>query len=209
MKLSSDEQTTVDTYNKDAGEWASKHSTEGFWKTEMDKFAELLPSGCVLEIGSGGGRDARELIKAGYDYLGTDVSRELIKEARKFNPGVTIKLTSIYDMDFPDNSFDGFWCSATLLHIPKSRMGEALRAIHRVIKPSGIGFISIKQGEGEKMEYEEPGQMEGERKRLFVYYRREEFTEELNKNGYEVVSYDIKPMSQRTTWLIYFVRVRK
>lgn len=111
-------------------------------------------------------------------------------------------------MDYPESSFDGFWTSATLLHIPKSRIDEALRSIHRVVRPERVGFISIKKGEGEKIEVDEP-QMTGERKRLFSYYSREEFREALKRNGYKVVEERIRPMSERTTRLIYFVEVVK
>lgn len=129
---------------------------------------ELLPTGKVLEIGSGGGRDAKELIAKGYKYTGTDVSKGLLEEARKANPSTVFLRQSVYDLDFPDNTFDGFWASAVLLHIPKDRIDEALSRLRAVVRNDGIGFISIKQGEGQKIEEYEPD-MEEKRTRLLAY----------------------------------------
>ena len=174
----------------------------------MAIFKKLLPEGKILEIGAGGGRDAQELIRLGYDYVGIDVAEKLLAEAQKINPTATFLHQSIYELDFPKHAFDGFWTAATLLHIPKSRIKSALRKIHAVIKPRGIGFISIKQGKGERIEQDEP-QIPGDHRRLFAYYSQNEFKKILEDNSYQVIETHTKPISERTTWLIYFVKVIK
>jgi len=198
-KLTPEEAQTIQYYNKEASEWVSSHSSGRFWGEEIDRFHELLPSGKLLEIGSGGGRDARELISLGYEYTGTDISEGLLKEARKYNPEATFLEQSVYDLDFPESSFDGFWASAVLLHIPKVRIAEALESIHRIVKSNGLGFIAVKQGEGEKVEDEG---------RFFAYYSDDEFKKKLREN-FEVVERKIRPMSEKTIWLVYIVRVKK
>ena len=207
MKLTQEEELTIETYDTNAKVWAKKHSVPGFWAKEIATFRKLLPKGKILEIGAGGGRDAQELIKLGYNYTGIDVSRGLLAEASKLNPQARFVIKSIYDLDFPRDSFDGFWTSATLLHIPKNRIKIALRKIHYVIRPNGIGFISIKQGRGEKI-VEDESEMPGE-KRLFVYYSQKGFKNILEKNGYRIIKSYLVPMSERTTWIIYFVKVIK
>jgi len=206
MKLTEEEVQTMRTYDTIAPNWASKHSSEKFWSEEMDRFEELLPDGKVLEIGSGGGRDAKELIAKGYDYIGTDVSQGLLDEAKKTNPGATFLHQSVYDLDFPDNTFDDFWASAVLLHIPKGRIDEALGRLHSVVKNGGVGFISIKQGEGQKVE---EGDMNGEHKRFFAYWQDDEFQNTLRRNNFEIIENRVRPMNERTTWLVYFVRNKK
>ncbi len=208
MKLTKEEEQTVKTYDTNSYDWASKHATERFWGSEMDRFKELLPKGKILEIGSGGGRDAKELIHNGYGYTGTDISQGLLKEAKKANPGVIFLHQSVYDLDFPDDTFDGFWASAVLLHIPKTRINEALQRLHDVVREGGVGFISIKKGTGEKVEEDEP-EMEDKRARLFSYYEQKEFKKILKKNNFEIAEERIRPMNERTTWLIYFVKVKK
>ncbi len=206
MRLTKEEEQTIKTYDAIASEWSREHFTENFWGQEMARFGQLLPRGKVLEIGAGGGRDAKELIAKGYDYVGTDASLGLLQEAKKVNPNAIFLHQSVYELDFPDSSFDGFWASAVLLHIPKDRINEALARLHAVVKNDGIGFVSIKKGEGQR--FEEDG-VNGKTKRLFVYWQDGEFKAVLKRNNFEVVESQVRPMSEKTTWLVYFVKVKK
>ena len=134
MKLTPQEKLTIEAYDQNATTWAQSRNKKGDWAKEKETFKEYLPSGKVLEIGSGGGRDAKDLIEMGYEYTGTDISKGLLEEARKNNPKATFLLQSVYELDFPEKTFDGFWACAVLLHMPKDRMSEALKSIHNVIK---------------------------------------------------------------------------
>jgi SAM-dependent methyltransferase len=154
-ELLPDEQVTKSTYDALATQWAGEHSTQGFWLDEMRRYHEQLPGGKILEIGAGGARDAKELVKLGYDYVGTDVSTGLLEIARNELPGYPFFEQSVYDLDFDGEQFDGFWASAVLLHIPKSRIDEALSRIKSVVRARAIGFISIKDGTGERRELDE------------------------------------------------------
>lgn len=201
-----EEQATVETYNKVAKIWSTKHHQHGFWEQEMRRFKELLPSGKILDVGSGGARDAHDLIALGYQYTGTDISDSLLTIARKELPNQKFYKQSVYKLSFPaDVKFDGFWCSATLLHIPKRRIKEALASIKTVIKPGATGFISIKDGKGERLE-EESWENGGVHKRFFSYWSREDFTRVLEANSYGVVDYIYRPMSEKTKWHSFFVK---
>lgn len=208
MKLTPREQKTVRSYDANAREWIEKHSEPRYWGEEMNAFAALLPQGKVLEIGTGGGKDAKELLAKGYEYVGVDVSAGLLKEARKNVPGATFLQQSVYDLDFPESSFDGFWACAVLLHIPKDRIDEALQNIRRVVRRGGIGFISLKRGKGERIEKDE-AHTGGTGPRFFAYYSQAEFERILERNGFEVVNSAIRPVDKRTTWLIFLVKVAK
>lgn len=201
MQLTPEEKITIETYNTTAKQWSAEHATVGFWKEEMETFSKLLPNGKMLEIGSGGGRDAKQLIALGYEYVGTDISIGLIKVAKTENPAATFLLQSVYDLDFPEETqFDGFWASAVLLHIPKTRIDGVLQRIRKFMRDGAVGFLSLKQGEGERLEKD---------KRFFVYYSAEEFRQVLQRNNFEVVETTVRPMGGKTTWLCFFVRVHK
>lgn len=199
MSLTPDEEVTLRTYNKLAKEWANGHIAPDYWRNELDKFHALLPKGRVLEVGCGSGRDAKELLKLGYDYVGTDISDGLITEARLANPGATFQQVSLYDLNF-DEPFDGFWCAAVLLHIPKKRIHEALKSIRKNIRPGGIGFIAIKEGTDERVETRKPYDGDG---RFFAYWKDDEFKKVLIKNRFKVIAEEYLPMSEHTTWLTY------
>ena len=202
MRLTKEEQETIQSYDKYGKQWAASHLDFDFWAPELRGFKKYLPEGRVLEIGSGGGRDARELIKAGYEYTGTDISKGLLEAAKKYNLGAKFLLKSVYDLDFPKDYFDGFWACAVLLHIPKSRIDKALRQLYRITKPRGVGFISVKKGKGEKITIEPPP----DGKRFFAYYSLKEFETILLKNNFKILFSKERKKTEKTTWLIYFVR---
>lgn len=111
---------------------------------------------------------------------------------------------SVYDLNFPAHTFDGFWASAVLLHVPKERINEALARIKSVVKDNGIGFISLKDGADQKVEVDQIG---GETvKRFFAYWQKDEFQKVLKDNGFSVVDYMYRPMSEKTRWHCFFVK---
>ncbi len=200
-KLTKDEAVTKQSYDKLAKQWSDAHLTPGYWEEEIVIFNQFLPKGKLLEVGCGGGRDARELIKLGYSYVGTDISKGLLNEARKNNPGAEFKQVSLYDLDFPDK-FDGFWCAAVLLHIPKKRIVEALIAIKRNLKPGAVGFIAVKQGKGEKLEVIDRISSD---KRFFALWQTDELKTVLIANGFKILHPGRLKKSYKTTWLTFHV----
>src|SRR5690606_36697645 len=105
-------------------------------------------------------------------------------------------------LDFPNEKFDGFWTAATLMHIPKSRIDEALQSIKNVLKDDAVGFISLKEGEGEEIVDKYEG------KRFFDFYSMEEFEEVVKRNNFEVLWKLRQHVSENTIWLQFIVRNR-
>ncbi len=204
MKLSAQEQSTIDSYNQNAATFAKSRDEEKVWQEEKQKLKAYQNKGKVLDIGSGSGRDAKDLMQLGYEYIGVDYSDGLLKEARKNNPGVLFFKQSVYELDFPPNSFDLFWACAVLLHMPKDKIDIALRSIERVMKKGAIGCITLKKGEGEKF-------VEGDHtgigyKRFFSFYQEEEFRKILTRNNFELLeSYETDHSNKK--WLVFFVKV--
>lgn len=200
MKLRPDEQRTVDTYNQIAERWAAKNRDPKFWVEELSLFQRHLPSGRIVEIGTGGGRDIPSLLEAGYEYIGTDASSAFIRQLRHDFPPLRFLEQNVYHLNFPREFFDGFWACAVLLHIPSDRIDRALTSIRRIVRPGGVGFISLKEGQGEGFEDEEYGQP-----RYFSYYTMESFTEVAHRNGLAILETTRKEMIH-VTWLGFIVR---
>ena len=203
--LQPEEIITRDTYDATASVWSSAHNQSDFWAGEMQRFHELLPGGHILEVGAGGGRDAKMLVELGYKYVGTDVSAGLLNVARTNLPQETFVEKSVYDLDLPQAPFDGFWASAVLLHIPRSRIDEALMRIRSQMKLRAIGFISIKDGTTDGLETDIING--NELQRFFCRWSKDDFQQELERNSFQVVDYSFRPMSERTKWHCFFVEV--
>lgn len=204
--LAPKEQQTLAAYNAHGTTWSAAHHDQGWWKPEIARLQQLLPSGKILEIGSGSGRDALDLTAVGYEYVGTDIADGLLEVARKNAPGLTFLKQSVYDLDFPKKNFDGFWCCATLLHVPRSRIDEALQRIRHCIKAGGVGFVSVKPGEGGRVIPDDFS--EGKTGRFFAFYTMSEFHTVLERNGFTVVEERTKGVTEKKSFLVYFVRVQ-
>lgn len=180
------EQGTINAYDQIAQIWSKTHNNPNYWQKEIEKLILYVPSGKIIELGCGNGRDAKELIARGYQYLGIDASVEMLQLAIQNNHHSPFLTMNIYDIDvLATVKFDAFWASTSLLHIEKKRIDEVLQKIKNLLKPGGVGFISLKPGAGEEIvekEYEGFSVF-----RYFAYYQLSEFAEILSKNDFTVL----------------------
>jgi ubiquinone/menaquinone biosynthesis C-methylase UbiE len=108
----------------------------------------------VLEIGCGIGRMTRALASRFASVVATDVSDEMIQQARKHLascPNVEVKLGSGEDLaGFPDGSFDLVFSYLVFQHIPDPEVTRHyLREAARVLAPGGWFLFQI-NGENEE-----------------------------------------------------------
>lgn len=109
------------------------------------RVAERVPPGsAVLEVAPGPGYFAIELAKLGaYSITGLDISRSFVEmgraNAERAGVAVDFRLGDAAHMPFPDKSFDFLLCRAAFKNF--TRPVEALREMHRVLKPGGLALI--------------------------------------------------------------------
>ncbi|QLE56167.1 trans-aconitate 2-methyltransferase [Nostoc sp. TCL26-01] len=60
-----------------------------------------LPTGFVVDLGCGSGLLTQELVKAGYQAMGIDISESMIAIARRRLPQVEFKVGSFFKIDIP------------------------------------------------------------------------------------------------------------
>ncbi len=198
---------TIETYNKIAKEYQARNIVTIYLK-EYEVFKSLLGDKTkVLEIGCGAGRDAEAFTSFGFDYTGIDASEGMLREAKNRVKNANFLIGDFYKLNFSDESFDGFWAAASFLHVPKLEIGKVLSEARRVLKPKGIGFISLKQ----KTSIDE-GVIEEEKMggiaRYFSFYEESEFKTILENDGFKVVSVmkEKENDNSRTTWLCFFIQ---
>lgn len=203
MNSTDQEDRTIQTYDKYAQSWVTDHPQDDY-RTILARIKNLVPHGSVLEVGCGGGQDAEMLMAAGYDYLGTDAAKGMVRLASQNHPGINFQHLNLYDLASLGRQFDIFWCNAVLLHIPKRRIDEALRAISAALKPGGIGLVSMK--DGDKEIFEERMQSDREERRIFVHWSKDDFETVLKRNGFDVIYYEYVPKSERSKWHRFIVK---
>jgi SAM-dependent methyltransferase len=147
---------TVRSYDAVAAEYAAEAAAMPAWvATEIDAFVtELGGSGRVLEIGSGGGRDALELEKRGISVRRTDISKgfvDLLRE-RGFEADQLDPLTEdLADPQRPGTPYDGIWACACLIHVARDDFSTVLRRLAEATRTGGRLHVSVREGEGESV----------------------------------------------------------
>jgi ubiquinone/menaquinone biosynthesis C-methylase UbiE len=93
----------------------------------------------LLEAGVGTGRFATWLAKNGFDVVGVDISREMLKKAKekktRLNVDVDLIRADVHFLPFREGLFDGCICVNVMDHIPD--IDGFLRQVKCVVKSEG------------------------------------------------------------------------
>ncbi len=133
----------MDTYTHGHSESVLKSHT---WRTVENSAAylipELVPGKRVLDVGCGPGTitvDMAVRVSPG-EVIGIDAVADVLEKAQANIPAgvsnVSFAKGSVYDLDFPDDSFDIVHAHQVLQHL--SDPVEALVEMRRVCKPTGL-----------------------------------------------------------------------
>lgn len=99
----------------------------------------------LLEIGCGSGRDASFMTKNNFDVTAIDGSKNMIEEAKKIHPELSVKLfhkTLPNDLEF-DKKFDGVYSIATLMHLSKNDLEQTILKIYHLLTQNGKFLMSV------------------------------------------------------------------
>lgn len=125
----------------------------------------------------------------------------MIELAKKGVPSATFRKMDIADLKFQENSFDGVWASASLLHLPKNRINKVLNKIFDILTEKGVLYISLKEGSGEKniQDYRYGGV-----EKFYSYYELDEIKSLLEGTGFDILkSYlvDMRKNYDTNSWI--------
>ncbi len=152
----STDRDTIKSYDAVAAEYAAEAAAMPIWvAAEIDAFVtELGGSGRVLEIGSGGGRDALALEDRGMSVRRTDISEGFVDllrgrgyEADQLDP----LSDDLADPDRPGLPYDGVWACACLIHVARQDFGTVLGRLAAVTRTGGPLHVSVREGDGERI----------------------------------------------------------
>jgi ubiquinone/menaquinone biosynthesis C-methylase UbiE len=158
---------TKDNYNLGA-EWHFRKTFLYDWSTQLDRFVKMLNGKIILDAGCGAPRDINLFLKYNLEVEGIDFSEEAIKKCRFEYPNLKFYLGNFEKVPVIENYYDGIWASASTLNISKKDLPTILKEFLRILKPQGILYISVKEGNDEKMVSDQYGE------RLFSNYADDE-----------------------------------
>lgn len=139
--------TTIDYYETNADAYAA----ETFGATMQDalaRFTSILPKEArVLDWGCGSGRDTKTLVEMGYSVVATDASAAMCSISEK-QANTEVRCESFLDLAEVEE-YDGIWACASLLHLRRQQLLDALRRANRALVPLGVLYASFKEGDYE------------------------------------------------------------
>jgi demethylmenaquinone methyltransferase / 2-methoxy-6-polyprenyl-1,4-benzoquinol methylase len=100
---------------------------------------ERLPrdGGHVLDVATGTGLVAAELLRRGFDVTGVDQSTDMLARARmRFGPRIELVEASAEQLPFDDDSFDHLTVTYLLRYVEDP--GATLRELTRVVRSGGV-----------------------------------------------------------------------
>ena len=118
---------------------------------EIEEFAKLLPKNAkVLDAGCGTGIPyTKFLLDLGYNVIGVDFSKEMLRVARENIPNGKFIEKNITKLDFSDDSFDGLISISVIIHIPREKHRPLFEQFHRILKQNGVILVTMACSEWE------------------------------------------------------------
>jgi SAM-dependent methyltransferase len=189
---------TIAAYQADAEAYAAGTATlpESVAR-DLDEFAgRVVPGGSVLEIGSGPGRDARELEARGLTVRRTDVTPAFVDLMRADGFEADVLDPLVDDLGGP---YDGVWIDAVLMHVARADVPTLFARLAAATRPGGVLYLSTQEGEGDQ--WLARGHVSGPRH--FTFWQEEPLRAALTDAGWQV---DLLRRSETAngTWLDVF-----
>ncbi|MFA5025322.1 MAG: class I SAM-dependent methyltransferase [Candidatus Shapirobacteria bacterium] len=152
----------------------------------IEDFSTLLkPESKILDIGCGGGRDAKELRNKGFKVVGLDASKELVIYAQNRFPDIKFVVGNMLKLPLPSDCFDGVWCHIVILHLETIKdVNSSLKEMYRVLKLGGVVHLYTK---GYVSGPETVVNAFFDKSRFFRYFKLDKLTDLLKKNKFQII----------------------
>ncbi|MES2134910.1 MAG: class I SAM-dependent methyltransferase [Patescibacteria group bacterium] len=170
-----------------AHDWHAEKSALYDWRSQIDSFLKLLslPLAKVLDVGCGDERDIRTFREKGVNVEGLDYSHTSVEVLKQKFPTGKFYEADMRATGLESESYDGIWACASILNLKKTDVPVALVEFNRILKANGVLFISVKEGEGERMVPDKAGE------RFFSFYSEEELKRMIESASFQVVHTEV------------------
>jgi SAM-dependent methyltransferase len=202
--------STILAYHNGASGYAEYSRDRAHLDRLREPLIAMLPEDpLVLDLGSGPGHDAALLAIEGATVVALDPALGLLREARAYE-SIASRLVGgdARRLPFADGRFDGIWSCASLLHVPHDEVSLALSEAFRVLKPGGVAFFSMSEGEPTGLV---PDTSLGLATRGYYYHRGADWALLLYEAGFELVKHRVNRASghfnvSSTGWIETYAR---
>lgn len=175
---------TLEIYDRDARLFLARWGKPRYKRPALlAEWLKLLPVRAVLlDLGCGGGQDARYLRRAGYRVIGLDRTTALLRFAKAHAPAVPLVLADMRRLPIRTGSLDGIWAAASLVHLPKAAARDVLAKVRRCVKPGGVLAATLTYGVRSRILRK--GWIPG---RYFARWEKSELARAIHRAGWKIV----------------------
>ena len=176
---------TIATYERGAQGYSAMYESRKPRTDEVDQAFSFsnMENPFVVEIGSGVGKEAAYILEKipPQNYIGLDVSKEILKIARNRVPHAKFIHADIVDFDFPVG-VDIVFAFASLLHSSKEEIANILKRVHVSLNERGVVYLTLKKRDQYQVqELEDQFGL-----RHFFYYTRDDILEAAGEEFEEI-----------------------
>jgi SAM-dependent methyltransferase len=146
MTDSDPSEIVVAGYDRLAGTWDHWAETvqPPLRESYLDRLVANLSEGSrVLELGCGTGRPVAERLATRFNYIGIDVSPQMVATARRNVPAAEFSIGDMRHIEFDANSFDAVVAFHSIIHVPRAHHRYLYATVNRWLAPDGWFVASL------------------------------------------------------------------
>lgn len=112
----------------------------------LARFAGQVAGGQICDMGCGPGHVSRYLHDLGARVFGLDLSPQMVRLARKLNPGISFREGDMLALNLPDGAVAGIVAFYAIVNIPERFLISVFGEMKRVLQPDGRLFLAFHAG---------------------------------------------------------------
>lgn len=159
----------------------------------LNWYASQIPKDeTILEIGAGPGQISGYLNNQGVNCIGTDISPEMVENARENFPDIKFEVQDFFDLTYMDNTFFGVVGFYAIVNYSLENIKPIFDEMKRVLKQSGLFLFSFHIFEGEEKAHVQKFFNEEGSELTFYYYKVDEIKKLVSSLEFEIIDIIIR-----------------
>lgn len=138
---------TIEFYNNNAVDFLRRTEKAEMHDLQDQFLGKLKVNATILDLGCGSGRDSLYFLNNGFDVTMVDASQAMCAAAGKLT-GKTVINGDFLTFN-ADKKFDGVWACASLLHLKRTEIPEAILHFTPMLNDKAVIYLSFKYGDFE------------------------------------------------------------
>lgn len=153
----------------------------------------------ILELGSGGGRDAAYFEQKGYTIIRTDGAAGFVQHLKK--KGHQVRQLNIASEHIGWNEYDVIFANGVFVHFTVEQTRCLLKKVRRALKAGGRLSFSLKRGEGTTLSTHKLG-----KQRFFQCWKKEDVVALLQEEGFEIIRAEEPSLDGGEYWMDFIAQ---